>query len=144
VDALTASKIVWLDCLLTNVDRSARNTNMLMWNKDLWLIDHGAALYFHHTWNNWEEQSTRAFGQVKDHVLLPWASELAKADEILRSILHEGLIRSIISVIPDDWLVFGEGSVAGNKVVYERFLINRVTHSRIFIKEAQDAREALI
>ena len=74
VDPFTASKIVWLDCLLTNVDRTARNTNMLMWNKELWLIDHGAALYFHHSWNNWEEQSTRLFVQVKDHVLLPWAT----------------------------------------------------------------------
>jgi hypothetical protein len=144
VDTLTASMIVWLDCFLTNVDRSARNTNMLMWNKELWLIDHGAALYFHHSWNNWEEQSTRAFAQVKDHVLLPLASEIEKADEILRSLLHEELIRSIVAVIPDDWLVFGEGSVADNKLVYERFLINRVTHSHNFVKEAQDARKALI
>src|SRR5689334_8603808 len=76
VDALTASKIVWLDSLLTNVDRTARNTNMLVWNKELWLIDHGAALYFHHSWDNWQEQATRPFVQIKDHVLLPWATEL--------------------------------------------------------------------
>ena len=78
IDSATASQIVWLDCLLTNVDRTVRNTNMLMWNKELWLIDHGAALYFHHSWTNWEEQSFKPFTQVKDHVLLPWASELEK------------------------------------------------------------------
>lgn len=144
VDALTASKIVWLDCLLTNVDRTARNTNMLMWNKELWLIDHGAALYFHHSWSNWQEQSTRPFVQVKDHVLLPWASELSMADELFRTALNEDLIRYVVSVIPDEWLAFGEGSIAENKSVYERFLINRITHSRNFVKEAQHAREALV
>lgn len=145
VDALTASKIVWLDCFLTNVDRSARNTNMLMWNKELWLIDHGAALYFHHSWNNWEEQSIRPFAQVKDHVLLPWSSELEKADEIFRSILHEEQIRSIVSLIPDEWLIFQDApSAPENRKVYEQFLINRVTHSRNFVKEAEHARQALI
>ncbi len=144
VDASTASRIVWLDCLLTNVDRTARNTNMLMWNKELWLIDHGAALYFHHSWSNWEEQSTRAFVQVKDHVLLPWATELAKADEIFSAILHEEQIRSIVSVIPDEWLVFGDHSPADNRTVYEQFLINRVIQSRNFVKEAEHAREALV
>ena len=76
VASLMASEIVWLDCLLTNVDRTARNTNMLSWNKELWLIDHGAALYFHHSWQNWEEQARSPFALIKDHVLLPLASEL--------------------------------------------------------------------
>src|SRR5919107_1594724 len=76
VDAKLASQIVWLDCFLANVDRTARNTNMLMWHKELWLIDHGASLYFHHSWQNIEEQSRKPFVQVKDHVLLPQASEL--------------------------------------------------------------------
>src|ERR1700744_5561220 len=61
IDARLASQIVWLDCLLTNVDRTARNTNMLTWHKELWLIDHGASLYFHHSWNNWHEQAKRPF-----------------------------------------------------------------------------------
>src|SRR4051812_43031935 len=76
VDATLASKIVWLDSLLTNVDRTARNTNMLTRNKELWLIDHGAALYFHHAWQKVHEQGQRPFPQVKDHVLLPFATEL--------------------------------------------------------------------
>ena len=80
LDAALASRIVWLDCLLTNVDRTPKNTNMLMWHKELWLIDHGACLYFHHSWDNWQVQATKPFVQVKDHVLLPWASQLEDAD----------------------------------------------------------------
>src|ERR1700749_1076785 len=80
VDARLASQIVWLGCFLTNVDRTARNTNMLVWHKELWLIDHGAALYFHHSWHNWEEQAKRPFVQVKDHVLLQHATELELVD----------------------------------------------------------------
>lgn len=145
VDGATASKIVWLDCVLTNVDRTARNTNMLMWNKELWLIDHGAALYFHHSWNNWQEQSTRPFVQVKDHVLLPWANELEKTDEAFRVILNAEVIRSLISLIPEEWLITPDNPSPGeNRKVYEQFLTNRVTHSRNFVKEAQHARQALI
>ena len=90
-DPYLASKIVWLDCLLTNVDRTARNTNMLVWHKELWLIDHGAALYFHHSWHNWEEQAKRPFLQVKDHVLLNSATELSLVDQELRSVIDERL-----------------------------------------------------
>src|SRR5688572_27848504 len=94
IDPLLVSQIVWLDCLITNVDRTARNTNMLMWRKELWLIDHGASLYFHHQWNNWEQQAAKPFGQVKDHVLLPWASELESVDQTFRSILAPEKIKS--------------------------------------------------
>ena len=145
IDALTASKIVWLDCLLTNVDRTAKNTNMLMWNKELWLIDHGACLYFHHSWVNWEQQSIRPFVPVRDHVLLPWASELEKADRAFRSILTEEVLESIVKVIPEDWLEFDEDRLpADNRKVYHQFLINRVNSSRDFIKEAEHARQALV
>src|SRR6201996_6997903 len=92
VDPLLASKIVWLDCLLTNVDRTPRNTNMLVWNKELWLIDHGASLYFHHSWDNWQQQALRPFTQVKDHVLLSKASELDFVDEEFKAILTPELI----------------------------------------------------
>src|SRR6202000_3173472 len=85
IDPKLASQIVWMDCLLTNVDRTPRNTNMLTWNKELWLIDHGAALYFHHSWDNWQEQATRPFLQVKDHVFLSKASELDAVDEDLKA-----------------------------------------------------------
>lgn len=89
---------------MTNVDRTARNTNMLTWNKQLWLIDHGASLYFHHSWQNFKEQPRRAFLQVKDHVLLPPATELDTVDAKFRSLLSAERIHSIVSLIPDSWL----------------------------------------
>ncbi|HRP58303.1 HipA family kinase [Agriterribacter sp.] len=146
IDATLASRIVWLDSLITNVDRSSRNTNMLMWYRELWLIDHGAALYFHHSWNDWEEQATRPFIQVKDHVLLPWASELEAVNETFRSMLPPHRIRSIVELIPDEWLTTASppGSAAGKKQVYTQFLTTRVHHSEIFVKEAQHARLSLI
>jgi hypothetical protein len=145
IDALTASQIVWLDCFLTNVDRTARNTNMLMWHKELWLIDHGAALYFHHSWNNWKEQAQKPFVQVKDHVLLPWASELEKADEMFRSILTLQRITSIVDLVPGEWLISEALPDAdANRKVYKDFLLTRLSHSSIFLKEAQHARKAII
>lgn len=146
-DALTASKVVWLDWLITNVDRTARNTNMLMWHKELWLIDHGASLYFHHSWtlNGWQEQSEKPFVQIKDHVLLAWASELEKAAEVGKSVLSKEKIHSIVSLIPAEWLVYESAPDAeANRKIYEQFLLNRIAHSSIFIKEALHAREALV
>jgi len=146
VDAKTASKIVWLDCLLTNVDRTARNTNMLTWHKELWLIDHGASLYFHHSWHNWIEQAKRPFLQVKDHVLLPRATELEAVDAEFRAILTAERISSIIALIPEEWLT-GEAAFSSPdeyRDAYIQFLLTRIAHSEIFIKEAQNAAETLI
>jgi hypothetical protein len=146
VDPLLASQIVWLDCLLTNVDRTARNTNMLIWHKELWLIDHGAALYFHHSWKNWEEQATRPFMQVKDHVLLSRATELDRADSQFRAILTSERIKSIVDLIPDEWLI-GEttfNSPQQYRDAYAHFLMLRIQNSSVFIKEAQHAAETLI
>ncbi|PSL47976.1 hypothetical protein CLV51_102836 [Chitinophaga niastensis] len=141
-----ASKIVWLDCLLTNVDRTPRNTNMLMWHKELWLIDHGASLYFHHSWHNWEEQAKRPFVQVKDHVLLPQASEIDKVDAAFRLILTPERIRNIVALIPDEWLISGSSheSPEEHRQVYIEFLTSRISSSEIFVKEAQHARKSLI
>jgi hypothetical protein len=144
LDARTASQIVWLDCFLMNVDRTARNTNMLMWRKELWLIDHGACLYFHHSWSDWKEQSVKPFIQVKDHVLLPWASELEAVHEAFRSVLKAQSFHAIISLIPDDWLSPSEALANESRKVYEQFLINRLDHSDNFLKEAQHARKAFI
>jgi hypothetical protein len=141
-----ASRIVWMDCLLTNVDRTPRNTNMLMWHRELWLIDHGASLYFHHNWQNWEESARRPFVQVKDHVLLPQASMIAEADAALRVLLTPEKIRGIVNLIPDNWLLewpSGESPEAVREVYYQ-FLTIRLAASEIFVKEAQHAREALI
>lgn len=145
VDSLLASEIVWLDSLLMNVDRTVRNTNLLIWRKELWLIDHGASLYFHHTWSNWEEQSLKPFVQVKDHVLLPWASEIEKADEKFRSVFTKEKIVSILDLIPGEWLISESApNPKENRKVYEQFLLNRISHSQNFIKQAQDARQVFI
>ena len=146
VEPELASAIVWLDALLTNVDRTARNTNMLTWNKELWLIDHGASLYFHHSWDNWNEQSLKPFVQIIDHVLLPQASELQKADEALRKILTPEKIKWIVAMVPDSWLMNGDSneSAEDKRTVYYNFLINRIKYSEIFVNQAMHARESLI
>jgi len=144
VDANLASQIVWLDCLLMNVDRTPRNTNMLIWHKELWLIDHGAALYFHHSWHNWEEQAKRPFVQIKDHVLLPLATELDTVDSEFRPILTQQRIRSIVNLIPDEWLIDEFESTEEHREAYVQFLLMRLANSNIFINEAKHARESLI
>ena len=115
---------------------------MLTWNKELWLIDHGAALYFHHSWDNWKEQAVRPFLQIKDHVLLSRASELDQVDEEFKSILTPEVIRSIVSLIPDDWIK-NEWLEEPDEVrsVYAQFLETRIAASAIFVEEAQHARE---
>jgi hypothetical protein len=146
VDASLASQIVWLDCLITNVDRTPRNTNMLMWHKELWLIDHGASFYFHHSWPNLGEQARRPFLQVKDHVLLPQATELEAVDAAFKNILTPERIQAIVSLIPDDWLT-GESpfaSAAEHRQAYVDFLTTRIAASEIFVTAAQHARKALI
>ena len=144
-DATLASQIVWLDCLLTNVDRTARNTNMLMWHNELWLIDHGASLYFHHTWDDWEAQATKPFGRIKDHVLLKWASELDSVDKTLKDKLTDSVIEHIVQQIPDEWLAdSGESSPAAARAVYRQFLTMRIAASPVFVNEAKDARERIV
>ena len=139
VDARLASQIVWLDAFVMNVDRTVRNTNMLMWHNELWLIDHGAALYFHHSWENMEEQSKRPFVQVKDHVLLPFATELNEADKEFHAVLSSDIIQNIVHLIPDEWLAIAEPtdvSADEKRNVYFDFLTTRLSHSSIFLNEA--------
>ena len=147
VDSKLASEIVWMDAFLTNVDRTVRNTNMLIWHKELWLIDHGATLYFHHSWVNWEKYAVSPFTQIKDHVLLPYADQLDEADREFKKILTPEKIKEIVDLLPEEWLEWGEvdGETPDDiKNVYLQFLIERVNNSQIFVKEAQDARKTLI
>ena len=146
VDPLVASKIVWLDSLLNNVDRTSRNTNMLLWRKELWLIDHGAALYFHHAWNNWQQQATRPFSHIKDHVLLSQASKLEEVNKEMHIILDDEIFKQIVAIIPDEWLMVDAPfkSADLHRQAYEQFLNSRFAHSPIFVKETIDAREGLI
>lgn len=146
VDPILASQIVWLDCLLMNMDRTARNTNMLIWHQELWLIDHGASLYFHHSWQNWEEQAKRPFALIKDHVLLPWATELEAVDAAFKVILSKELINAIVALIPEEWLC-GESAFSSaeeHRQAYAWFLETRIANSEIFVKEAQNAGQKLI
>ncbi len=146
VEPSLASKIVWLDALLMNVDRTARNTNMLTWRNELWLIDHGAALYFHHSGYHWEEQSIRPFTQIKDHVLLPVASELEETDRLMKTILTPEKIHSIVEVLPEDWLHDDRDAKTAVEIkeAYTSFLNTRISQSAIFLNEAQHARQTHI
>lgn len=146
VDTKLASQIVWLDAYITNVDRTFRNTNMLMWHKDLWLIDHGAAFYFHHTWTNWEKHARSNFELIKDHVLLSQAEELDLVDKEFKSILSDEILRKITELIPDEWLQWQDTNESPAEIrnTYFKFLTIRRDNSQLFIKAAKDAREILI
>ena len=146
IEPALASIIVWLDAFLTNVDRTVRNTNMLMWKKELWLIDHGAALLFHHSWDNWEEQSVKPFTLIKDHVLLPQASQLEEADKSMHEKITPEIIKLIVALIPDTWLINNDSNQTAEekRSVYSNFLINRLNQSAIFVNEARHARESII
>lgn len=145
LDHELASKIVWLDIILTNLDRTARNTNMLIWHKELWLIDHGASLYFHHSWDNWEQKAIQPFVLVKDHVLLKQASKLKEVDLELNKKLTPDFIKEVVNLIPDEWLSGDEfTNPQGYRDAYRKFLNSRIEHSETLIKAAEDARKALI
>lgn len=145
IDPLLASKIVWLDSLLLNVDRTPRNTNMLMWKGDLWLIDHGASLIFHHNWESMrndagiiEANGARPFAQIKRHVLLSRATKLDEANSSFKSVLNRQLIKDIADLIPDKWLNEDHAfpSAADNRNAYVDFLASRLSYSDEFVKEA--------
>ncbi len=146
LDATLASAIVWFDAYVTNVDRTARNTNMLLWHKKLWLIDNAAALYFHHSWQDYKERSRSPFVPIKGHVLLPHATELARADARLKPLLTPEILEKIVQAIPDSWLE--EGSIFAtseeHRQAYLTYLLERLTASAIFVEEAQNARAALV
>jgi hypothetical protein len=145
VEPLLASRIVWLDAFLMNVDRTARNTNMLVFNRELWLIDHGAALYFHHNWDNWKEQSTRPFAQIKDHVLLPRASAIDEADMSMKKRIDKQVIDAVVALIPDDWIEAGFAEEpAAVRNVYAEFLRLRLENSEIFVNQARHARASFV
>ncbi|MBD5240009.1 MAG: aminotransferase class I and II [Bacteroidales bacterium] len=145
VDALTASKIVWLDAFLTNVDRTRLNTNMLIWHGELWLIDHGAALYFHHSWRNPEAAALDPFPFIKNHALLPYASKLEEADKLMRQAITPRTLNQIVDLLPDSWLQEEgrEMSPAEVRDVYKKFLTERLKNSSIFVKQAIDERRRL-
>ncbi|HEX8558176.1 MAG TPA: HipA family kinase [Pyrinomonadaceae bacterium] len=142
VEAGLASSVVWFDAFTTNVDRTPRNTNMLMWHRKLWLIDHGAALYFHHNWDNYLARSRAPFEKIREHVLLPWASAIEEADARLAALAAEGLIREVLDFVPDGWLAAESrfASAAEHRAAYADYLLSRLAAPRAFAREAADAR----
>jgi len=129
-----------------NVDRTARNTNMLIWQKELWLIDHGASLYFHHSWTNWEDTAVKPFTQIKDHVLLPWANDVEETGKRLAKMLKPKVVEAIVNLVPGEWLAANSYVSTPNEArkVYIEFLNKRVAASDIFVKEALYARKSFV
>lgn len=142
VDPELAARIVWLDAFITNVDRTPRNPNMLLWHRNLWLIDHGAALYVHHTWADWRSRATGRFQPIRDHILLPVAGDLRAADESLAPQVTPDLIAELVAAIPDAWLE-GEptfADIAAHRAAYAEYLTTRIAEPRLFVEEAANAR----
>ena len=145
-DADLASSIVWFDAYVTNVDRTPRNTNMLVWHRRFWLIDHGAALYFHHTRNTYLERSRDSFPMIKDHVLLQFASSLREVDANMTGRVTPGIIEGIVRLIPDAWLV-GDSSFGGHtqhRDAYLEYLLSRLEPPHGFLEEAVRARSLYV
>lgn len=144
IDTELASLIVWLDAYLTNVDRTPRNTNMLMWHKNLWLIDHGAALFFHHSEQPYVDRSTARFTQIKDHVLLSQSSKLDEAAAHASQVLTRDVFERIVGEIPDDWLrstIYK--SAFEHRAAYVDYLDTRLTFAG-FLDEAKEAYARLV
>ncbi len=144
-DSSLASRIVWFDALVTNVDRTPRNTNLLVWHDRLWLIDHGASLYFHHNWPSrdgaaLEAASRRPFAAVRDHVLLPFARSIPEADATLASLLTPDVLRAVIDLIPAEWLADeqGFGSVEEVRSAYVAYLSTRLREPRAWVSALEE------
>jgi hypothetical protein len=141
-DSVSASKVVLLDSMITNIDRTAKNTNLLNWKSELWLIDHGASLYFHHNWQHWESHLSRTFPSIKDHVLLERANDLMAVATDIPNLISTDFIQEVISEIPEDWLI--EASNIFNpdemRAAYVRFLSTKLANIQLLAKEAEDAK----
>lgn len=144
VDALTASRLVWLDAFLTNVDRTVRNTNMLIWNHELWLIDHGASFIFHHAWSDPEKAAMSPFPYIKDHALLHRATMLTQADKELRQKITPRTLCKIVDAVPDEWLHREDTDLTPTIIrdAYKKFLTTRLANSGIFVNAAIEAQKA--
>jgi len=144
--AALASEIVWFDAFVQNVDRTARNTNLLQWHRQLWLIDHGAALYFHHAWERAADAARSAFPAVRDHVLLPWAGELASAGKRLAPRLGAGAVAEALGAVPDAWLTGEPGfrTPDDHRAAYAAHLARRLEAAPVFVEEAERARASLV
>ena len=144
IDADFAADLVWFDACITNPDRTAQNPNLLIWHGRPWLIDHGAALYIHHTWRDPEEHARRPFERIVDHVLLPYAGSIRAADERQTGTIDEALLTVLVDALPDLWLPDEPaiGDAAAQRSAYVRYLTRRLEAPRDFVEEAERARAA--
>ena len=145
MEDVTASLIVWLDSYIMNVDRTSRNVNILIAEGKVWVIDHGAAFFFHHTWDNLPDRPRSPFQFVREHTLLPIASELEEVDKLVHEQLEDDFLREVVNLPPDEWLEFDDriGDAAAQREAYFDFLRSRRDHSAIFVQEALRARASL-
>jgi hypothetical protein len=143
-DAQLASAIVWFDAYVCNVDRTVRNANMLLWHRRLWLIDHGACLYFHHAWNARDQHATTPFAPIKDHVLLKYASALHEVKARMSPLLAADKLADLVCLIPDSWLADDAGfaSTSAQREAYLNYFTSRMDSSDIFVEEAIRARSS--
>jgi hypothetical protein len=136
-----ASAIVWFDALVSNVDRTAKNTNLLIWHRNLWMIDHGATLIFHHSWDG-SLDAGKPFSHIQAHVLLRWATGLEEADARLAAMLTPEIIERIVGLIPDSWL--GDEpqfpSVEEHRAAYRDYFTRRLESPRMWMEDAVRAR----
>jgi hypothetical protein len=143
-DADLAAAVVWLDAYTTNVDRTPRNPNLIVWHRRLHLIDHGSALYVHHTWRDPAAHARRPFEQVKDHVLLEFAGPIPGADARLAPLVDRPTLEGIVALVPDDWLVAEPGlaTPGDHRRAYVDYLERRLAARDAFVAEAERARAA--
>lgn len=144
VDPRMAASTVWLDGLVTNPDRTVANPNLLVWHGQVWLIDHGAALYIHHTWRDPDAHARSAFERIRDHVLLPYAADLGDVDADLAALITPDLIVTLVAAIPDLWLPDDPvvGDAEAQRTAYRAYLARRLEAPRPFVEEAERARRA--
>ena len=142
IDPLLASKIVWLDAFITNIDRTFKNTNLLMWHKELWVIDNGASFFFHHSWENFEKHSLSPVAYIKEHVLLKQATLLDEAEAFAKTVLNDEIFREIVELIPLEWLDWKDTEMSPEEIkeVYFNFMKSRLENSANFVNEAKNAR----
>jgi hypothetical protein len=149
-DAQVASEAVWFDAFVTNVDRTAKNTNLLYWHKTLYFIDHGAALYFHHDWPDGEKALEKTaespFPAIRQHVLLQWANAIEKAATASCGRLNRTIFEEILAAVPDDWLLPEPGAEtpAAKRAGYADYFTRRLAASSNFVEEALRARAKLV
>jgi len=144
-DPETASLAVWFDSFVANVDRTPRNANLLNWHRELYFIDHGAAIYYHHHWPTMIEKAESPFREVKNHILLPWARSLDDADAKARGLLTVDLFAEVFEAVPDKWLLKDDDGLSADEKrrVYQDFFERRLKASK-FVEEAKRASSQLV